>query len=111
MLLVYLHAKHPCGLLVLSMRYVLPFHHPIRQLVRIFAASAGVAHEAINKMESQHVRLYLLLRMFLRRGQRPLTPRRCRGALRSALLSIGFQLRQSHCQLEDFLAHEDALKT
>lgn len=40
-----------------------------------------------------------------------LTPRRCRGALRSALRSIGIQLSRSHCQLEDFLAHEDTLKT
>eukprot|EP00903_Cladosiphon_okamuranus_P012495 g11700.t1 len=44
-------------------------------------------------------------------GGGTLTPRRCRRALRSALRSIGDQLSCSHCQLEDFLAHEDTLKT
>eukprot|EP00752_Nemacystus_decipiens_P004962 g4515.t1 len=45
------------------------------------------------------------------KGEGALTPRRCRGALRSALRSIGVQLSRSHCQLEDLLAHEDMLKT
>lgn len=38
------------------------------------------------------------------------TPRTENAVLRSALVSVGFQLSRCHCQLEDFLAHEDTLK-
>lgn len=49
--------------------------------------------------------------MVVFRTSQIMSPQTQRSTLQSALISVGKQLSRSHCQLEDFLAHEDHLKT